>query len=148
MNKAFVREPEPDGRAFCPTCGSLGDTVGRVTLDHHIQAEFRSTLGLDAWFCPYADCATVYFDLYQRTVSTNQLHGTVFPKDIDAPICACFGFTMDQLHQAISDRDPMTVRELLAKSKSREANCAVLAANGRCCMQDVQRLYIRGIATK
>ena len=24
MNKAFVREPDFDGRAFCPRCGALG----------------------------------------------------------------------------------------------------------------------------
>lgn len=31
MNKAFLREPEPDGRAYCPWCQSLGEAVGRET---------------------------------------------------------------------------------------------------------------------
>ncbi len=32
MNKAFVRESDHDVR-HCPFCGSLGQAVGRVTLD-------------------------------------------------------------------------------------------------------------------
>ena len=32
MNKAFVRESDSDVR-HCPFCGSLGQAVGRVTLD-------------------------------------------------------------------------------------------------------------------
>ena len=32
MNKAFVREADSDVR-HCPFCGSLGQAVGRVTLD-------------------------------------------------------------------------------------------------------------------
>ena len=28
MNKAFVREPDDDGRAYCPRCNSLGAPVG------------------------------------------------------------------------------------------------------------------------
>jgi hypothetical protein len=35
---------------------------------------------------------------------------------------------------------------LLAKSKSTEARCSVLAADGRCCMTEAQRLYMRGLA--
>jgi len=51
MNKAFVREPEFDEKAYCPRCGALGIAVGRATLDHHIHADSRAKLGDDAWFC-------------------------------------------------------------------------------------------------
>lgn len=145
MNKAFVREPDPDGRAFCPACGALGTAVGRTTLDHHIRGDARAKLGADAWFCPYHGCDTAYFDLFERTVSTSELQRPVYPKSLDAPICACFGFTIDDLDSAIDRCSPESIRELLAKSKSPEANCATLAANGQCCMQEVQRLYIRGV---
>ncbi len=48
MNKAFVREPEPDGKAYCPSCGTLGIAVGRETVDHHVLPEHRTQLADDA----------------------------------------------------------------------------------------------------
>ena len=45
MNKAFIREPEFDGRGYCPHCGSLGAPVNQATLDHHVQGQSRSRLG-------------------------------------------------------------------------------------------------------
>ena len=35
------------------------------------------------------------------------------------------------------------MRELLAKSKSDQARCAVLSASGQCCMPEVQRYYMK-----
>lgn len=145
MNKAFVREPEPDGRAFCRTCGALGIAVTRATLDHHIQARARSKLGADGWFCPFPGCDTAYFDLFERAVMVDELRHAVYPKSADAPICPCFGFTLDDLSAAIDRRSPESIRELLTKSRSQAANCSILAASGQCCMQEVQRLYIRGV---
>lgn len=147
MNKAFVREPDPDGRAFCPGCGALGVAVGRATLDHQVRDDARSKFGGDGWFCPFPGCEIAYFDLFDRVVLVSELRRAVYPKSIDAPICPCFGFTIDDLDEAIDRRSPESIRELLAKSKSTEANCATLAANGQCCMPEVQRLYIRGIQT-
>ncbi len=144
MNKAFLKEPEPDGRANCPACGGLGMAVGRATLDQHIQPTVRDKFGNDGWFCSYPDCEVAYFDLYDRRVLVGDLKQPVYPKSDEAPLCACFGFTMEDLEQAIDARSPVALRELLAKSKSSAANCSVLAANGHCCMQEIQRLYIRG----
>jgi hypothetical protein len=42
MNKAFVREPDFDGRAFCPRCGALGLPVEHGPLDAHIQPASRA----------------------------------------------------------------------------------------------------------
>ena len=145
MNKAFVREPEPDARAFCPSCGATGVAVDRATLDQQIRPGSRSKLGTDGWFCPTPACDTAYFDLMERVVLINELQRSVYPKSLDAPICPCFGFTLDDLDTAVHRRSPELIRELLAKSKSSEAQCVRLAANGRCCIQEVQRLYIRGI---
>ncbi|MGV3485977.1 MAG: hypothetical protein ACO1RT_16295 [Planctomycetaceae bacterium] len=145
MNKAFVREPEPDGRAYCPGCGTLGVAVGRATLDHHIQADARAKLGDSAWFCGFSRCEIAYFDLFERQVSVSELRYPVYPKDLDSPICPCFGFTVENIDEAIEQRSPVAIREMLAKSQSKQANCSVLAPSGQCCMQEVQRLYIRGV---
>lgn len=147
MNKAFVREPEFDGKAYCPKCGSLGTAVSDPTLDQHVQESRRSRLGDAAWFCSFAKCDIAYFDLFESSVSVNELQTPVYPKDADAPICACFGFTIEDLESDVTDGQPARIRELLAKSKSNGANCRVLAADGQCCMREVQRLYMTRINT-
>lgn len=143
MNKAFVREPELDGRAYCPRCGSLGCPISEETLDHHIKDDLRTRLGDSAWFCEYARCPVVYFDMLERAVAVDELKTPVYPKDSTSPICACFGFTLDDIEADVSEGQPTRIRELLGKSESSEARCRTLAADGRCCMREVQRLYIR-----
>ncbi len=145
MNKAFVREPEFDGKAYCPQCGSLGVPVGEATLDHHVQPATRTRLGDAAWFCSFAKCEIAYFDLFESRVSVDELRTPVYPMDSEAPICPCFGFTIDDLEADVAEGMPTRIRELLAKSKSDDANCRVLAADGQCCMREVQRLYMSRI---
>ncbi len=148
MNKAFVREPEFDGKAYCPQCGSLGAAVNAATLDYHVPAAIRARLGDAAWFCGFAKCEVAYFDLFESSVSVDELAARVYPKDADAPICACFGFTIEELEADVSDGTPSRIRELLAKSKSGDANCRELAADGQCCMREVQRIYMARIGDK
>ena len=146
MNKAFVREPDFDGRVYCPQCGSLGVPVIRETLDHHVQTQSRSHLGEAAWFCDFPQCDVGYFDQFERVVKVSELQSTVYPKDADAPVCACFGFTLDDIEDDVHSGTPTRIRELLAKSQTPDAHCQTLAADGRCCMREVQRLYARRTA--
>lgn len=146
MNKAFVREPDFDGRVYCPQCRSLGVPVSRETLDHHLQKTVRSQLGDTAWFCEFARCDVGYFDQFERSVQASKLQTAVYPKDPDAAVCACFGFTLDDIEEDVLNGTPTRIRELLARSKTPDAHCQTLAADGRCCMREVQRLYTRRIA--
>jgi hypothetical protein len=148
MNKAFVREPEFDGRAYCPRCGSLGTAVSGAALDCHVRPESRARLGHSAWFCGFAQCEVAYFDLFERAVEVGELVRAVYPKDPSAPLCACFGFTLDELEADVGERTPTRIRELLARSKSSAARCSELAADGQCCLREIQRLYMRGIAER
>jgi hypothetical protein len=143
MNKAFVKEPEFDGRAYCPRCGTLGSPVGHGPLDTHIRAESRNKLGDSGWFCSYTHCDVAYFNLFEAVVTTDELTAPVYPHDFDAPICACFGLTYDDVEADVREGTPTRIRELLAKSKSAEARCEAIAADGRCCMGAVQELYMR-----
>lgn len=143
MNKAFVREPDFDGRAFCPRCGTLGIPVETGPLDTHIRPEFRANMHDSAWFCNFAQCDVAYFNLFEAVVLTNELKAPVYPHDPDAPICACFGFTYDDVEADVREGTPTRIRGLLAKSKSGDANCHSVAADGRCCMGAVQELYMK-----
>lgn len=146
MNKAFIREPEFDGRAYCPRCGALGTLVDKETLDHHLAPTARLQMGDLAWFCGFARCDVAYFDLFDRLTTADNLQNPVYPKDPAAPVCACFGFTIDEIDADVADGTPTRIRKLLEKSKSPDAHCRTLAADGRCCMREVQRLYMRRIS--
>lgn len=143
MNKAFVREPDPDGRAFCPRCGTLGAPVEHDALDQHILPEARNRVGDSAWYCPYARCDVAYFNLFEATVPVEQLNAPVYPYDLDAPICGCFGLTYDDVAADVREGAPTRIRKLYAKSQTIEAQCTRLAVDGRCCMSTVQELYMR-----
>jgi hypothetical protein len=143
MNKAFVREPESDGRAYCPRCNSLGIAVSAPTLDAHIRPEFRAKMHDAAWFCNFPRCEVAYFNEFEEVVTADQLLAPVYPKDLDAPICACFGLKYDDVEADVREGKPTRIRELLQKSRTPEARCATFAADGRCCMGTVQELYMR-----
>lgn len=143
MNKAFVREPEADGRAFCPKCGALGLPVEHGPLDRYIQPASRDKLGDTGWYCTFPRCEVAYFNLFEAVVIYDELQAPIYPHNLDAPLCACFGLTYDDVDADVREGFPKRVRELLAKSKSPEAQCEQLAADGRCCMTAVQDLYMR-----
>jgi hypothetical protein len=143
MNKAFVREPEDDGRGYCPYCGSLGTPVGEGPLDTHIRPKSRAKMRDAAWFCGFPRCEVAYFNQFDAVVLMNELKGAVYPYDVTAPLCACFGLTYDDVEADVRDGEPTRVRQLLTKSKSSNARCHTLAADGRCCMGAVQELYIK-----
>jgi Zinc binding domain len=143
MNKAFVKEPEPDGRAFCPRCGNLGLPVESGPLETHIRPEFRTRLHDSAWFCNFARCDVAYFNLFDAIVTVDELNGPVYPHDPDAPICACFGLNYDDVAADVREGTPTRIRELFAKAKTADARCHTLAADGRPCTAAIQELYMR-----
>mgnify|MGYP007125634496 CR=1 FL=1 len=143
MNKAFVREPDADGRVLCPRCGTLGIAVGTGPLDTHIQESARSRMPNSAWYCSHADCDVAYFNMFEQFVLVNELRQPVYPYDINAPICACFGLTWDDVDADSRDEVPRRIRHLLEKAKSPDARCQRLAVDGQCCIRDVQQLYLK-----
>lgn len=145
MNKAFVREPEPDGRAFCPLCGSLGSPVEHGVLDRYVRPESRGTLGDSGWFCAFARCDAAYFNLFNAVVSVGELVTPVYPKDLDAPICGCFGLNYDDVAADAAEGTPTRIRANLARAKT-EARCELLAADGRSCVGALQELYMKLLA--
>jgi hypothetical protein len=143
MNKAFVREPDDTGQRFCPRCGSLGVPVRRETLDALLTGPARQLVGEDAQFCPFVRCDAVYFDDFERVVDLQAFGQPVFPKDISAPICSCFGLTLDDIEADVQEGGVRRVKELLTKAKSPEARCARLAPSGQSCIGEVQRRYMQ-----
>jgi len=143
MNKAFVREPDDTGQLHCPVCGSLGIAVQRETWQAHIKPEAATHLAESAFFCPFARCNVVYFDMFERRVTTDEVAHGVYPKDPQAPICGCFGLTAEDVEADIREGAPMRVRQVVVRAKSDEARCRTMSPSGQSCVAEVQRYYMK-----
>lgn len=143
MNKAFIREPDDTGQLHCPACGSLGVGVTRETWREHVADPATASLAETAFFCPFAKCEVVYFDMFERVVRTDALQHGVYPKDAQAPVCACFGLTVEDIEADIREGVVTRVRGVVEKAKSPEAHCRTRSPSGQSCVGDVQRLYMK-----
>jgi hypothetical protein len=142
MNKAFVREPDITD-VLCPRCGSAGTSALRAAFENNVPPEARRSLAATTYFCATPNCPVAYFDAFEATVLAGALNHPVYPKDPGAPLCACFGLTIDDVEADIAEGTPTRIRALLAKSKSPEAHCDELSPTGRSCIADVQRCYFK-----
>ena len=142
MNKAFVREPD-NIADYCPRCGSKGEPVGAETLKSFLTDEQRQAITESANFCPSPKCEVVYFDSFERKVLATDLERPVYPKDPNAPICACFGLTREDIEQDVQEGGATRVKAIIEKAKSSAARCRQTAANGRPCIGYVQKYYIQ-----
>jgi hypothetical protein len=142
MNKAFVREPDRDVD-YCPRCGSKGQQVGRETIQAYLPGQQAPAVTDPANFCPSPQCDVAYFDAFERVILTGELAKPVYPKDPDAPICACFGLTRHDIDQDISEGVVTRVKAILEKANSPAARCAQMAANGQPCVAYVQKYYMQ-----
>src|SRR5262245_22181644 len=142
MNKAFVREPEMT-EVLCPRCGAAGVGTVRAAFETYAPADARRPLAASTYFCPTPKCAVAYFDAFEAVVTIDQLTASVYPKDPAAPLCPCFGLTMEDVEADVAEGTPTRIRALLAKSKTPEARCDELSPTGRCCMPEVQKCYFK-----
>jgi hypothetical protein len=142
MNKAFVREPDVTD-VLCPRCGAAGVSALRAAFEMHVPPEARRSLAASTYFCPTPTCPIAYFDAFEAAVTTDALKQPVFPKDPTAPLCSCFGLTMEDVEADAAEPTPRRIRELLAKSKTAAARCEELSPTGRSCIPDVQRCYFK-----
>jgi len=142
MNKAFTKEPDAiDSR--CPRCGSPGSPVYRETLEAHLAPDTLEHFTDSAFFCPFAKCPVIYFDLFDRVVEAPALRTPVYPKDSAAPLCACFGLSCDDVEQDLREGVVTRTRACIEKAKSPEAHCAINSPSGQSCIGEVQRYYMK-----
>jgi hypothetical protein len=147
MNKAFVREPD-DIAAYCPRCGSKGVEVGWETIRFYLPDGKTPMVADPANFCPSPQCDVVYFDAFERVIVTGDLKKPVYPKNPDAPVCACFGLTRRDIEADVREGVVTRVKAILEKAKSPEAHCSKMAANGQPCVAYVQKYYMQCRETK
>jgi len=142
MNKAFMREPDQvDSR--CPRCDSAGHPVGPQTLAARLSTDARKALAESGYFCPNSQCDVVYYDDFGSVVMRDAVPGPIPIKDPDAPLCACFGLSRDDIEQDIAEGGVARTRAAVLRAQSDEARCTTLAPNGRTCVPEVQGCYLR-----
>lgn len=142
MNKAFVREPD-QGEEYCPRCGAAGQPVNRSTIAAQVVDATQISVAEVANFCPTPTCDVAYFDMFERVITVDALRRGVYPKDPDAPICACFGLTTADIDQDLADGVVTRTKACLLKAQSPESRCHETAANGRSCVAEVQRYFVQ-----
>jgi hypothetical protein len=142
MNKAFVKEQDStEGR--CPKCGSPGIAVFQATLAAHLPRERLENLTDSAFFCAQPRCPVVYFDLFDRIVDESQVMTPVYPKNPEAPLCACFGLTCEEVDQDILEGVVTRTRACVERAKTPEARCGTASPSGQPCTAEVQRYYMK-----
>jgi hypothetical protein len=108
-----------------------------------VRPEAAGGLAETAFFCPYAKCDVVYFDMFERRVTTDAMRHGVYPKDPQAAICGCFGLGREDVEADIREGTATRVRALLAKVRAGEANCQRMSPSGQPCTAEVQRYYMK-----
>ena len=142
MNKAFMREPDQvDSR--CPRCDSQGHPVGPQTLNARLNDDLRKILAESGYFCPDGQCDVVYYDDFGGVVVRDSVPGPIPIKDFDAPLCACFGLTREEIEQDLEEGGVARTRAGVLRAQSEEARCATLAPNGRTCVPEVQGYFLK-----
>lgn len=142
MNKAFVREPE-QGVERCPQCGAPGEPVQEATLVAHVPADKLAEIAKAANFCATPSCPVVYFDAFERVVLARDLPQPVYPKNTQAPICPCFGFTCDKIDEDIAEGVVTRTKAAVERAKSAAAECLTRSPRGQSCVSDIQRYYMK-----
>jgi hypothetical protein len=117
--------------------------VGRETIQSYLPPGKAPPVADPANFCPSPHCEVAYFDAFERVILTGDLAKPVYPKDPDAPLCACFGLSRQDVEQDVREGVVTRVKAILEKAASPEARCAQMAANGQSCAAYVQKYYLQ-----
>ncbi len=117
--------------------------MGGITLRAHLTGEQFAQIADPANFCPSPQCPVAYFDGFERVVLAAVLGRPVYPKDPNAPICACFGLTRADIERDVREGVVARTKAVLERAKSSQARCLEMAANGRPCVAFVQKYYMQ-----
>lgn len=142
MSRAFVKEEEVrDPVCPEPSCQGRGEPVTRETLRSHLSEDAWRRLPNGGYFCSRPTCPVVYFDGWGGVAKVDDLLAPVWPKAADAPICACFGLTEEDVVADAEKGRRDRVREIVRRADEGAGACAVTAADGRSCVVEVRRLF-------
>ncbi len=145
MNKAFVKEPEPE-EPRCPLpegCGGIGTSVALATVESQLRAGHGLSLPNNLYYCSSADCSLAYYNPYGFKIPAAMLIQQTYPKDLAGPICPCLGVTAEEIRREAEAGERAKVREVVQYCQSEKADCARRSPTGSSCESEVRRLFMR-----
>lgn len=144
VNKAFVRDPEPqDPRCPEPTgCGAAGVAVEAETLETQLAARARGTLSDPIFYCPNPRCAVGYYDALGGVVSRDEIRHPAYPKPASAPLCRCLGITAETVIEEAKRGDREGIRRIVAQAEQGAHRCRKAMPSGRPCATEARRLFL------
>lgn len=144
MNKAFVRDPEPQDPC-CPElngCGATGILVPEETVRAQLSEEARGVLQGPAYYCPTPSCDVAYFDALGATVGVDHLAIPASPKSDDAPLCNCIGVTAEEIVEEAQRGCRDLIRQIVAEAERDGCRCARRMPSGQPCATEARRLFL------
>lgn len=133
------------GPTQCPSCGTPGRPVQRLTVGALLKPERRTQIpnGDEFRFCPKADCDVVYFRPNEMLFRKEDLQVPVHqkePEDPTVPVCYCFGWTPEKIRFQLERTGQSTAAdEIKAEVKAGNCYCEVTNPQGSCCLGNVAK---------
>ena len=149
-----LHPPVVCGPTKCPACGELGKPVQRLTLGALVKSEYRTRIPhQEAFcFCRTPTCDAVYFLPNQVIFRKDDLSVPVGLKEPDnptAPVCYCFGWTLQKIRAEIEATGRSTViDQIKAQVKAGNCYCEVTNPQGSCCLGNVGRVVKEALAKR
>ena len=140
MNKAFVRDAEPTVSAVRDAARSANRSDRRRSMPLSAPRSGHNWARRPVSARPKL-APSLILTHSNGMVSVGQLVKPVYPKDPAAPICACFGFTSEEIEADVREGVATRTRALIERAKSSAARCSQMAANGQSCVPAVQRVF-------
>jgi len=136
---------EPDNRKNhqCPSCGTKGTPVNKVTVQHLLLDEISVQLKEgDYALCMNASCETAYFShdanvQYQQS----QVKIPLWFKENANPkyVCYCSQVTEEQVEHAVKEEGATTLKEVIEKTGAMDKpDCLRKNPLGTCCHETIQ----------
>lgn len=140
--------PRDDPGHACASCGGASRPVTRKTILLMVKPDLIDSVGEGAYrYCPDAECRVVYFGEGEgRSFTTGDLRIRVGLKEreVDIPLCYCFGFDEAGAREEIARTGLSTVpQRIAALIKERMCACPARNPSGACCLGEVNRVIKR-----
>ncbi len=138
--------PVEHGPGTCPSCGTLGRPVQRLTVGALLKPDRRAKIPhQDAFsFCRTPDCDVVYFRPDEVLFRKNDLSVRVHQKEPNDPtvhVCYCFDWTPEKIRQEIERTGKGTVLDQVkAQVKADNCYCDVTNPQGSGCLGNIAKV--------
>ena len=145
--------PVETGPATCPSCGTPGRPVQRLTVGAMLRPVRREKIpkGDEFSFCRTADCDVVYFrpnEVLFRKDDVRVLVHQKEPDDPSVPVCYCFDWTPEKIRAEIERTGQSTVLDQVkAQVKAGNCYCEVTNPQGSCCLGNVSSVVKAALST-